>query len=322
MNTDISVLMSVYNENLTDINKAVNSVLSQSFREFECIIVNDNPNRQDYQDLLNEWAIKDSRIKIVNNPENIGLAASMNKALSCATADIIARMDADDYSVPERFEKELKLLRETDSDVVFSNYTLIDENDAFLDDGKPACLYEEGQNLTEMIVFSGIVHHPTVMMKKEAIQKVNGYRPFPCSQDQDLWIRMLESGAKFTYLNEVLLHYRVRQNSITQKRGFQQFVTIQYILKLFKERVENNGKDSFSVEAYQKYINDQCSNEKEIKRYDVAVRSLTDALKDKETGQSFNRIIKRIKAFCVSKKIRNAYLFRMINKKKMMAYLN
>ena len=321
LKAEISVLMSVYNEESRDICKSIDSILQQTEKNFELIIVNDNPKREEYRALLSEWESKDGRIKILNNAENIGLAASMNKALSYATGSIIARMDADDYSVPTRFEKELRALHESGCDVVFSNYILIDENDAFLDQGKPACLYEEGQDMTEMIVFSGIVHHPTVMMKKEAIQRVNGYRLFPCSQDQDLWIRMLEAGSTFTYLNEVLLHYRVRQNSITQKRGYQQFVTIQYILHLFKERMEQNGTDSFTEEAYRQYIAEQCSNEKEMNRYDIAVRNLSDALKDKEAGQSYNRIVKRIKAFCVSKTMRDAYLFRVLNKKKMMTYL-
>ena len=322
MKTEISVLMSVYNEDPDEICKAVVSILTQTTKDIELIIVNDNPGKKEYVSYLEDWKSKDARIKIINNTQNEGLAASMNKALEYASGEYIARMDADDISVSNRFEKELAVLRTGRYDVVFSNYTSIGDNDAFLDNGKPACSINQGQNLEELIVFNGVVHHPTVMMKKETLRLVNGYRRFPCSQDQDLWIRMLESGAKFFFLDEVLLYYRIRQNSITQKRRLQQYVTIQYIWDLMIERIEHSGKDSYSEEAYRDYIEKRCSDEREMKGFDIAVRCLMSAKSLQDKGKQYDRTLQRIKAFYASRTIREAYLFKLHNKRRVMDYLS
>ncbi len=319
LKTDLSVLMSIYNETLDDISTAVNSILSQTVTDFELIIVNDNPDRKDHIVLLDDLKSQDGRIVILHNPKNIGLAASMNRALECAGGRYIARMDADDYSVPARFEKELKLLRESGKDVVFSNYTPIGPDGAFLEEGKPACRIEEGQDLTELIVFNGVVHHPTVMMKTEALKRVGGYRIFPCSQDQDLWIRMLEAGLKFAFLDEILLYYRIRTDSITQKKGLQQYATIEYILQLLKERSENGGTDSYSLENYSQYIALKCKDQKEIDRFGKGTQCLKAA---GETSSQARKGLLRIKAFCLSKTLREEYIFKLSNRKQILAYLN
>ncbi len=321
MQPDISVLMSVYNETLEDICTSVDSILSQTVKETEIIIINDNPNRKDVVGILSKMASMHSNIVVIQNTDNIGLAASMNKALRYAKGQYIARMDADDYSLPTRFEKELKLLCSGEADVVFTNYALIGPDGAFLKEGKPAGRHiEEGQDITELLVFNGLVHHPTVMMKKEALIRVGGYRIFPCSQDQDLWIRMLESGARFVYLDEILLHYRVRQDSVSQKKGLQQCVTIEYILRLLKERSENRGKDSYSLDRYNQYISIKCKNSREIKRFCKGTERLTKALEEKHNNRIQNLML-RINAFIISKPLREMYIFKLRNRKRILAYL-
>lgn len=317
----ISVIMSVFNETEDEIEKAICSVLDQTESDFEFIIVNDNPERKEYINLLSDYADKDDRIIIIHNQENIGLAASMNKALSKAKGELIARMDADDITMPSRFQKEAELLKDESHDVVFTNYTRIGTDDGLLDDGKKACIINSEQSLIEQIVFNGIVHHPTIMMKREAILSVKGYRLFPCSQDQDLWIRMLENGVQFAFLDEILHLYRIREGSISKKRGFQQYLTIQYILSLLKERIENSGKDSYSVEAYQQYIEKRCSDTKEMNRYASAIQSLKAAKQAKENGCAWQWLVQRCKAFCISKSFRRGYLFRIKNRKKVITYL-
>ncbi len=321
LKTEISVLMSIYNETLQDISTSVHSVLSQTVPDFELIIVNDNPERKDHLALLNELQAQDKRIVILHNPKNIGLAASMNRALEFARAPYIARMDADDYSLPTRFEKELKLLRGDENDVVFTNYALIGADGLFLEEGKPACQIAEGQDLTELIVFNGVVHHPTVMMKTDALKRVSGYRIFPCSQDQDLWIRMLEAGARFAFLDEILLHYRIRTDSISQKKGLQQYATIEYILRLLKERSEHAGLDSYSQQNYERYIALKCNDTKEIDRFNQGMQCLKAAGEAKE-DQKARKWMLRIKAFCISKTLREEYVFKLNNRKQILAYLN
>ena len=322
MNTIISVLMSIYNESFHDIEESIESILSQTYPNFELIIVNDNPNRKEYIDLLNKYCEKDKRIIIIQNEENIGLAASMNKALAKAKGELIARMDADDISIAERFQKEADLLLNTDYDVVFSNYTRIGPDDEYIGKGEKACSLNSESDLVEQIVFNGVVHHPTVMMKKKALQRVNGYRLFPCSQDQDLWIRLLESGARFVFVDEILLLYRVRDNSISQKRQYQQYITIQYILHLMKERIIHSGKDSYSKDAYDHYIERKNKETHEKERFSVAIRNLDIAKEAGKDGNFGKYVLHRIMAFVESKTLRRAYIFKMLNKRKVVRYIH
>ena len=106
---EVSVLMSIYNERYNDIEKAVNSVLKQTFKDFEFIIVIDEPSRANLASMLEA---RDPRIKIYLNKENIGLAKSMNRAAELADGKYLARMDADDVSLPQRLEKEYKSIIE------------------------------------------------------------------------------------------------------------------------------------------------------------------------------------------------------------------
>ena len=102
----ISVLMSVYNEPIDWMRQAIESILNQTYKDFEFIIVNDNPEREENQFVLNEYRNKDSRIIILCNEHNIGLTKSLNKGLTVANGEYIARMDADDIALPKRFEKQ------------------------------------------------------------------------------------------------------------------------------------------------------------------------------------------------------------------------
>lgn len=92
----VSVLMSVYNETLNELAESIDSILNQTYKLFEFIIVNDNPTREDLKEILINYQNKDNRIKIIESKENIGLAMSLNKAFDISTGNILVRMDADD----------------------------------------------------------------------------------------------------------------------------------------------------------------------------------------------------------------------------------
>ena len=113
----VSVVMSVFSEPRNWLKKAINSILDQTFSDFEFIIINDNPIRKENYLFLKEIQQKDSRIIIIENKENIGLTKSLNKGLSVARGTYIARMDADDISFPTRLEKQY-LFMEANSGVI------------------------------------------------------------------------------------------------------------------------------------------------------------------------------------------------------------
>lgn len=103
----VSVLMSVYGEPLEWLREAVGSILQQTYTDFEFIIVNDNPEREELDGFLRESATGDRRIHIIRNPENIGLTKSLNIGLRECRGRYVARMDADDVSHSTRFEKQV-----------------------------------------------------------------------------------------------------------------------------------------------------------------------------------------------------------------------
>ena len=125
----ISVIMSTYKENIDDLKMSIESILNQTYKMFEFIIILDNPNNHIHEEIIKEYSKIDKRIKFYKNDKNIGLAMSLNKGISLAQYEYIARMDADDISLSNRFDKQVKFLQENpDISLVATNKILIDEN--------------------------------------------------------------------------------------------------------------------------------------------------------------------------------------------------
>lgn len=289
-NTKISVLMSIYNETESQIKESVSSILSQSFVNYELIVVCDNPDRDDIDAIMSLY--QDERIRLAYNEKNIGLALSMNKAAKMAKATIFARMDADDIALPTRLEEEYNILQEGNVDVVFSDFSYIDDAS---NDIKQLHSYPE---IVDGIVPSKIIattptliHHPTVMMRREMYERVGGYRDFPCAQDSDLWMRMQESGAVFYLLKKPLLKYRINSEGTTQKKYFKQQLTMHYIYSLSIERLET-GADSFSNENYLDYLTKCGMGSKSVEaRFQRALGFLRKAMEVGPVARVFYRIV-------------------------------
>lgn len=305
----ISVLMSIFNETIDDINKAINSILNQTYSDFEFIIIVDNPKRSDLKEKL---CLLDSRIKVLVNEYNIGLAQSMNRAASIAKGKYLARMDADDISLCSRFDKQYRMLIENDYSLVCTGYVMIDEFD------NPIGVESEDisdSDLVRLLPFDNTIHHPTVMMKKTLFDKVGGYRNFPCSQDYDLWLRMILVDNNFHYIPDRLFQYRIREGSISQKNKVKQITTWWYIQSLYKQR-KKGGTDSYSETNYLKYLKKNnvfdekyCKDEINARK----IKSQVDMLK-KEKNFKVKRFALICKILCISSFYRK-YYFRVFKYK-------
>lgn len=251
----VSVIMSCYNETEKELSESINSVLSQTFKNIEFIIVNDNPTDTTLKNLLIKYS-NDKRVKLVFNETNIGLAQSLNKAIDISAGKYIARMDADDISITERLEKQYNYL-ETHKDcaMVATNRNDIDENSQII--REKAALVVSDKILRQITRYGSIITHPSVMIKSNLLKALGGYRAFPSAQDYDLWLRMLSAGYKMHIMPDILLKYRIRQKSITKSNPAKQYFCKYYAQKLFKERLKK-GSDSFSQEALSNLIN--CDN--------------------------------------------------------------
>lgn len=244
----ISVLSSVYNETLAEIRESLDSILSQSYEDFELIVVLDRPDYAEGLALLQEYAAKDPRVKVLVNEKNIGLALSMNYAAENAKGEYYLRMDADDVCYPGRFQMQIDAIEGSEYDLVCGNYDFMDENGVLLPQKPP--LYTDSQ-LNTLLPYRNIIHHPTVIMKAKAFWEAGAYRNYPCAQDYDLWLRMKCNGCKMHMMPEKLIKYRVRQASTTVQKRYKQSCTGEYIRKLYEKK--NNMAD-YSYEGYLAYL--------------------------------------------------------------------
>ena len=116
--SNISVIMSVYKESPQILEQAIESILNQTFRTFEFIIILDNPSNFEAEKIIRKFSNQDNRIIYVKNEMNMGLSKSLNKAILISKYEYIARMDADDISLPTRLEDQLLYMKKNNLDLV------------------------------------------------------------------------------------------------------------------------------------------------------------------------------------------------------------
>lgn len=245
----ISVVMGVYNESISELELSIDSILNQTIKDFEFIIVNDNPDNSVLKNFLNRKKMEDNRIRIIENESNIGLSRSLNKGIDSSKFDIIARMDADDISHDTRFQFELNTMIEEDADVVFTKCCFVNENGLKIGESRK---FPKKERLIKALEYKNIIPHPTVMLKKKAVMELGGYSEIPVVEDYDLWLRMIRSGKVFVPINKVLLDYRVRSNSMTNSNYFKTYVADRLIKKHYKKQYSSKLTAEIFIEYYNK----------------------------------------------------------------------
>jgi glycosyltransferase involved in cell wall biosynthesis len=201
----ISVCMPVYN---TDpyIAEAVESILAQSYRDFEFIIIDDGSTDRSLA-ILEGYAAQDSRVRLSSRP-NAGYLVRLNEMLDMARGDFIARMDSDDVAMPERFTRQIEFLNAHPEVVAVGSRIL-----AIDSDGDPLLEFckvpdHEGIDRAHLEIRGGYINHPAAMIRTGAIRAVGGYRgAYWPGEDVDLWLRLAEIG-RLANLPETLLKYR------------------------------------------------------------------------------------------------------------------
>jgi len=212
----VSVVMSVYN-GARYLQQSVNSILHQSFRDFEFIIINDK-STDNTSDILH--AYDDQRIRIIDNEENIGLTASLNKGLQECRGAYIARMDADDYSLPQRLQSQVAFL-DAHPKVGLCSGWRIEDNGKKQRPFMPPC--DDEQIRVELLLEGNVLGHPAVMLRKNVLEEhsLSYDEHFSSSQDYDLWVRM-SAFTRLAILPEFLIIYRIHNDTVTTKSGVKQ----------------------------------------------------------------------------------------------------
>ena len=240
----VSVIMPVYNAERY-LRPAIDSVLNQMFNDFELIIIEDASN-DSTREIVAEYAERDPRVIAVVNDKNLGLTPSLNKGLDLARGEFIARMDADDISHPERFEKQVSYLR-SNSDVcmIATSRERIDE------EGNTISSYSETdgkEGLRERMKVTCSVAHGSVMFRRKEVIELGKYRDgIPYAEDYDLWLRIMEK-YNIDVLPDILYKFRLTHQSRSIADSKQDKHYHKLVRQFAKER-EIHGRDSYEEHA-------------------------------------------------------------------------
>jgi glycosyltransferase involved in cell wall biosynthesis len=209
----LSVIMPVYNGELY-LQEAIESILNQSYHDFEFIVINDGSTDNSLS-IINSYMLQDSRMIVINR-ENRGLIASLNEGIEIAKGKYIARMDADDISLPSRFEKQMVLMETKDADICGCHWINMNM-DGKTTDCVTVPLTDE--SLVLYLSYSVPFAHGAVMIRKSFLTSNNIYydrNGFIYAEDYELWVKMFEHSAKFVNVNEFLFKYRQSKQSFSQ----------------------------------------------------------------------------------------------------------
>lgn len=228
----ISVIMSTYKEDERLLRESIESILNQTYRDFEYIIILDYPDNDVHKSVIEEYALKDDRIHFYINEKNMGLTDSLNRGLSLCHGEYIARMDADDISLPDRLERQMKYLEKNHYDLIGGITEMINENGSLLYSIKS--VPTDPKKINKALRYSQCIAHPTWLGRKEVFEKNAGYRHMPLCEDYDFTLRAVLNGFVVSNLNEAVLKYRMTSNSISRSNLFEQYLYMSYITNEYK----------------------------------------------------------------------------------------
>lgn len=281
----VSVLMSVYNGSQY-LREAIDSILNQTFANFEFIVIDDCSTDNSWE-ILNGYATQDSRIVLLKNEENIGLTKSLNKGIRVAKGEYIARQDADDVSLPCRFEKQLAVL-EQDSDValVSCDVEMIHSDGTYICILKQAC--EPELVAWHLLFYNHIAGHSQVVFKKDLAIELGSYNEdYRYSQDYELWCRLIKV-SKFVIVPEPLLRQRRHKQSISN-------------IKFNEQHSFALAQVSLNISSL---INVSIDSEKADELYNFWIRSLkSDFFIDHQKVENLHRLMKCIYFSFISKQV-------------------
>ncbi|WP_294630305.1 glycosyltransferase [uncultured Bacteroides sp.] len=216
---NFSVLLSVYSkEQPVFLRQCFESIFQQTSLPSEIVLVKDGPLTTELNQLIEEYAVKHPELKIVSLSENQGLGKALNEGLKHCSYDLVARMDTDDISKPDRFEKQLK---------VFQQHPEIDVCGAWIEEfyndvSDIVSIRKVPESHAEIFKYAekrSPVNHPVVMFRKRAVLNAGGYLHFWLFEDYYLWVRMLMNHCTFYNIPESLLYFRASPEMVKRRGG-------------------------------------------------------------------------------------------------------
>ncbi|WP_416675827.1 glycosyltransferase family 2 protein [Egbenema bharatensis] len=298
----LSVLMSVYNGS-TYLKESIDSILDQTFTDFEFLIIDDCSTDDSWQ-ILQDYADRDGRIRLLQNQENLGLTKSLNRGLAVAEGNYIARQDADDVALPDRFQKQVQVLEQQPEVVLVScEMEWIDAAGQSLGSMQRSC--QADLVPWHLLFYNHVGGHSQVLYRRQAALTAGGYdEARRYSQDYDLWSRLTKQG-KIVILPEFLQLQRIHGQAISaQKKTEQEALSLaqtrKNIANLIGEELSEEElralRGFWIVPVYWYYFGDVVLSREKATMIQTRLRQLYQAFvqQDALTSDSLKREIRQL----------------------------
>lgn len=215
-----SVLMSVYaREQGEYLREALRSIFEQTLLPVEVVLVEDGPLNEGLYSVINEFVRKYKELKVIPLSQNVGLGRALNIGLENCSNELVARMDSDDISLPQRFELQLQAFNENPQLAIVGGWISEFEN-------SPDCIIayrkvpRTDKELKKYYQKRNPFNHMTVMFRKSDVLKVGGYQHFYLLEDYWLWVRMIKNGAQVYNIQRVLVNARGGAGMAARRGGW------------------------------------------------------------------------------------------------------
>lgn len=287
----VSVIMGVYNEEEIWVRESIESILNQTYKNLEFIIILDNPENKKLKSVIEEYSKNDNRIKFYVNDKNLGLIDTLNKAIRLSSGEYIARMDSDDIAVNTRLEEQMNfIINNLECELVGSKVQYIDEfgNEIHLEDNR-VCSYED---IKKYLKYDNPFAHPTIIYKTNTVKELGGYDKALYAEDYELIMKFVVNGKKVCNLDKRLLKYRLRDTGISISKKDYQVTTTQFLQKTYKKHLKDNTLYSLnSKELDRLLLEDDSSWNKKI--YELHKKAL-------DLGKNNNKLSKGFYVLLIS----------------------
>ncbi len=239
----ISVLMSVYKNDIAqNVKTAVESIINQTFRPSQVVIVVDGPVPDETTKTLEELKELYSEVEIYPLEQNVGLGNALKEGMTHCGNEIVARMDSDDIAVEDRFEKQIKKFEEdSELSIVGSNIAeFIGDKDNVV---SIRSVPEKHEDICKYLKKRCPFNHMTVMFKKSEVEKAGGYLHWFYNEDSYLWARMYLAGCKFANIPENLVYVRINEATFQRRGGYKYYKSERDLFKfMYKNKIIGWGE--------------------------------------------------------------------------------
>lgn len=289
----VSIIMTVYNEELNLVINSIKSVLDQTYNDIEIIIVSDNPHNKVLNNYVKQLSEKYDNIKTIFNNSNLGQSKSRNIGIRNSNGDFIAILDSDDISEKNRIENELDFLIKNNLDFVFSNYSISYVNKlghkkvvrsvAF--SKKDIINQESLRNI--LINDYNVTLHSSWLVKKSVYTNLSGYRDLIPVEDFDFLLRAIAYNYKIGYISEVLVEKIEREDGVSKNNLFFQYEDAKILQRYYKK---NSFDSIIDVKDFFEIHNTNITKRK-LKKFMTFNKELQSFKEKKSVGTFFKLLI-------------------------------